>query len=149
MSEPSGAIASSRYLELVYLSRATLVSLAVTALEIWSLPWVASIMPTWLAFFAVQILATLGSFLANKYWAFDAGTRGTLHVQGGKQVVVFVGSWALNTGIPSLLAYRLGFSARWAFTISNLFVYLCWNYPLTRFWIFRHSSLEQPPHVRG
>ncbi len=150
MSAPAGAkVVRSRYLELVYLSRATLVSLAVTSLEIWSLPWVASNMPTWLAFFAVQILATLASFVGNKYWSFEAGKHGALHVQGGKQVVVFVGSWALNTGIPSLLAYRFGFSTRWAFTISNVFVYLCWNYPMIRFWIFRHPSMERPPHVRG
>lgn len=134
--------ARSSYLELLYLSRATLVSLFVTGIEIWILPLVASLMPKWVAFASVQVLATIGSFLLNKYWAFDAAKRGAIHVQGFRQAAVFAGSWVLNTGISSLLSYRMALSVRLAFTLSNVIVYLSWNYPMTRLWVFAASDAK-------
>jgi putative flippase GtrA len=146
----SAATARSR-LEILYLSRATLVSLFVTGVEIWSLPSVELWMEKWVAFASVQVIATIVSFLLNKYWAFDASRRGRIQTQGIKNLLVFAGSWVLNTGISSLLAYRMGVSTRLAFTLSNVVVYLSWNYPLNRFWVFSGSpsSLEPTPDARG
>lgn len=144
----------SRFSELLYLSRATLVSLAVTGSEILVLPALSTLIPKWLAFASVQVVATVVSFLLYKYWAFDARKRGALHVQGVRQILVFLGSWILNTGISSYLAYRIGWSTRIAFALSNVVVYLGWNYPLNRFWIFPHEITppivpESPPNARG
>jgi putative flippase GtrA len=128
--------------ELRFLSRAAVVSIAATGLEFLILPAVGRIMPTWASFASVQILANLVTFLAYKYWAFDAARVGSLRRQYAKQTVVFGGSWLLNTGIPSLLFYGVAFGPRAAFAVSNIFVYLTWNYPLNRVWVFRSAEAK-------
>ena len=93
--------------------------------------------PPWVAFAAVQLLANAITFLLYKYWAFDAAHFGTVGAQYSKQLVIFAGSWLLNTAIPSLLTYRLHVEPTLAFALSNIVVYLAWNYPGNRFWVFR------------
>jgi putative flippase GtrA len=46
----------------------------------------------------------------------------------------------LNTAIPSLLSYRLHLEPVLAFVVSQVFVYLVWNYPGNRFWVFRREG---------
>ena len=122
--------------ELLFLSRAAIVSTGATALEFLFLPGVGRLMPAWAAFASVQIVANLITFFFYKYWAFDGAKHGSVGRQYAKQSVVFGGSWVLNTVIPSLLFYRLALGPRVAFAISNVFVYLAWNYPLNRLWVF-------------
>jgi putative flippase GtrA len=95
--------------------------------------------PAWVAFAAVQFVATVVTFLFNKYWAFEASRVGALHKQGAKSLVVFGGSLALNTLFPSLLAYVARITPVAAFAISQVVVYFGWNYPLNRFWVFRRA----------
>jgi putative flippase GtrA len=128
--------------ELRFLSRAAIVSIAATGLEFLILPSVGRIMPTWASFASVQILANLVTFLLYKYWAFDAARVGSLRRQYAKQSVVFGGSWLLNTGIPSLLFYGVALGPRAAFAVSNVVVYLAWNYPLNRAWVFQNPSAD-------
>ena len=128
--------------ELRFLSRATIVSIAATGLEFLLLPSLGRVMPTWASFASVQIVANLVTFLLYKYWAFDAAKRGSLGRQYMKQIAVFGGSWILNTVIPSLLFYKLAIGQRLAFAISNIVVYLAWNYPLNRAWVFRHPAAQ-------
>jgi len=135
---PSGPPPPPR--ELIYLSRATLVSIVATGLEFLILPAAVQWVEKWVAFASVQLLANLVTFIFYKYWAFDAAKRGSVTRQYAKQTVVFGGSWLLNTGIPSLLSYRMGMSPILAFAISNVFVYLGWNYPLNRYWVFEKDE---------
>jgi hypothetical protein len=131
------------------LSRATLVSIAATGLEFIILPGAVRVMPNWTAFAAVQIVANLVTFLFYKYWAFDAGKVGSLGRQYARQTVVFGGSWVLNTAVPSLFTYRMGLGPVSSFALSNLFVYLLWNYPLNRLWVFqRHVGALSSGHGR-
>jgi putative flippase GtrA len=121
------------------LGRATVVSLAATGLELAVLPilvHVAGVAPA-IAYASVQIFANAITFLFYKYWAFDAARRGTLPGQYAKQLVIFGGSWVLNTALPSLLSYRMGVEPTLAFAISNVVVYLAWNYPGNKYWVFR------------
>ena len=122
--------------ELRTLSRATIVSIAATGLEFAVLPLAVRVVPKWVAFASVQVLANLVTFLLYKYWAFEAARVGSVGKQYLRQSVVFGGSWALNTAIPSLLSYRLGMGPVLAFALSNVVVYLAWNYPLNRRWVF-------------
>lgn len=92
------------------------------------------------AYAAVQFVATVITFTINKYWAFDAGQTGSLHGQGLRAVVVFGGSLALNTGIPSFFSYVLHVTPVVAFAISQVLVYLGWNYPLNRLWVFKRPA---------
>jgi putative flippase GtrA len=121
------------------LTRTTIASIIATAVEfaiLWVLAHLLYVRP-WIAFAGVQFVANGISFLLYKYWAFDAAKHGTLHHQYLKQLIIFGGSLALNTAIPSLLTYRLHLEVVLAFAISQVVVYLGWNYPGNRYWVFR------------
>ena len=129
--------------ELLHLSRATVVSIAATGLEFLILPFWVHVVPDWVAFATVQLVANLVTFLLYKYWAFDAARVGSLGRQYAKQTLVFGGSWVLNTGIPSTLTYGAHVNPVAAFAISNVFVYALWNYPLNRWWVFHEEARER------
>ncbi len=139
------AAPSRRAAELGRLSRATIVSIVVTALEFVALAALVRVTPKWFAFASVQIIANLGTFFSYKYWAFNARGVGSTAVQYARQTVVFGGSWLFNTGIASLLSYRFGVQPVLAFAISNIVVYLGWNYPLNRWWVFHERAATAPP----
>jgi putative flippase GtrA len=127
------------------LSRATIASIAATLLEFAILPvavHVAHVRP-WLAYASVQLVANACTFLLYKYWAFESD--GDIRAQYIKQLVIFAGSWALNTAIPSWLTYHLHVEPVLSFALSNVAVYLCWNYPGNRFWVFRASAASADP----
>jgi putative flippase GtrA len=85
----------------------------------------------------VQFLANVISFLLYKYWAFEAGYIGSLRRQYIKQLVIFAGSLGLNTFIPTVLSERGHVEPTLAFAISQVIVYLSWNYPGNRYWVFK------------
>lgn len=121
------------------LSKATIASTVATATEIgllWLLVHPLHV-PRWVAFWVVQFYCNALTFVLYKYWAFDAAELGRWQTQYMKQLVIFVGSLILNTAIPSLLSYRLRLEPVMAFCVSQVFVYLAWNYPGNRFWVFR------------
>jgi putative flippase GtrA len=122
------------------LTKSSIASLLATAVEFALLPVLVHVLhvPRWVAFAGVQFVANAISFTLYKYWAFEAGGRGSIGTQYLKQSVIFGGSLALNTAIPSLLSYRLGLEATLSFAMSNVIVYLGWNYPGNRYWVFRH-----------
>ena len=93
--------------------------------------------PDWISFVVVQFFCNAATFLLYKYWAFEAAEFGDWKHQYLKQLLVFAGSLALNTAIPSLLHYRLHLESVLAFTISQIIVYLGWNYPGNRYWVFK------------
>ncbi len=123
------------------LGKSTIASIAATATEFPLLALLVHVLhlPAWVGYGAVQFVATLVTFLLNKYWVFEAGQVGTLHGQGAKSVVVFGGSLALNTALPSLMSYSANVTPVLAFAISQVTVYLAWNYPMNRFWVFRRA----------
>lgn len=125
--------------DLTTLTKASVVGLVATGSEFVTLPILVYGLHVEraVAFFVVQILATIITFFLNKYWAFSAGNIGKIHTQFMKQLVIAAGSMALNTAIPSLLTYRLHVEPVLAFTISQVCVYFAWNYPGNRFWVFR------------
>ena len=127
------------------LSRATLRDIAsciATATEIgllWLLVHPLHV-PRWIAFWVVQFYCNAATFLLYKYWAFDAADWAALRTQYVKQLVIFGGSLALNTAIPSVLSYRLHLEPVIAFIGSQVVVYLAWNYPGNRYWVFRREG---------
>jgi len=124
------------------LSRATIASCVATATEIgllWLLVHPLRV-PDWIAFWAVQFYCNAVSFLLYKYWAFDAAEVGRLRTQYVKQLVIFAGSLVLNTAIPSFLTYRMHVEPVLAFIGSQIVVYLAWNYPGNRYWVFRKEG---------
>jgi putative flippase GtrA len=121
------------------LTRSTLVSIAATASEFVLLPVLVNLLHVSeaICYAAVQFVAQAITFTCNKYWAFDAAQVGSLHGQGVKSLLVFGGSLALNTALPSFGSYVLHLPPVGAFAISQVVVYLSWNYPMNRYWVFR------------
>jgi putative flippase GtrA len=97
-------------------------------------------LPHWVGYVSVQFVANAISFLLYKYWAFEAGEYGSIKWQYLKQLCVFAGSLVFNTVISSLLSYRVGLEPVLSFALSNVVVYLTWNYPGNRYWVFKRST---------
>ncbi|HZS36252.1 MAG TPA: GtrA family protein [Polyangia bacterium] len=121
------------------LTRSSVASLLATGVEFALLPLLVHVLHVapWASYAGVQFIANAISFSLYKYWAFEAGDYGSLRVQYIKQLIIFGGSLLLNTAIPSLLSYRLHVEPVLSFAISNVVVYLGWNYPGNRYWVFR------------
>ncbi len=124
------------------LSRATVASIVATATEIgllWLLVHRLGV-ARWIAFWVVQFYCNALTFVLYKYWAFEARNLGRTHAQYLKQLVIFAGSIVLNTALPSLLTYRGRVEPVLSFVISQVVVYLLWNYPGNRYWVFREAT---------
>jgi len=124
------------------LGKSSIASLIATAAEFALLPLMVHVLgvAAWLSYVLVQFVANAISFLLYKYWAFDAAQLGRMRTQYVKQLVIFGGSLGLNTLLPSLFTYRLHVEPVLSFAISNVFVYLAWNYPGNRYWVFRRDA---------
>lgn len=121
------------------LTKSTIASLIATAAEFVLLSVLVHPLhvPHWVGYSGVQFFANVITFFLYKYWAFDAAEYGNWKHQYLKQLVIFGGSLALNTAIPSLLSYKFHFEPVLAFALSNVVVYLGWNYPGNRYWVFK------------
>lgn len=124
------------------LTKSSIASVIATASEFALLPLLVHVLhaAAWLSFAVVQFFANAISFTLYKYWAFEAGHYGSLQRQYLKQLVIFAGSLGLNTLIPSLLHYRLRLEEVLSFAISQVVVYLLWNYPGNRYWVFKRET---------
>jgi putative flippase GtrA len=121
------------------LTKSTLASIVATGVEFALLPLLVHLVHVrpWIAYAAVQFVANAISFTLYKYWAFEAAHVGSMRAQYLKQLFIFAGSLVLNTAIPSLLSYRMHLEPVLAFAISQVIVYLGWNYPGNRYWVFK------------
>jgi putative flippase GtrA len=130
--------------------RSVLTSLLTTALDfgtligLTELAGVEYVLSTWIG----TVVGSLTNFTINKQWAFSA--RGAPAIPAlGRFVVVQIGASALHTAGVWLLT-RFG---RLPYPVSKLVVatavYLGWNYPLNRWFVFnphrRHRSPARPP----
>jgi putative flippase GtrA len=97
-----------------------------------------------ISFVIVQILGTVMTFAGNKYWAFEASDTGKTVAEGSRAVLVFGGSFVLNTALSSLGSYKLHVPPVLAFLGSQAVVWLAWNYPMNRWWVFRRTVHVSP-----
>jgi putative flippase GtrA len=93
-------------------------------------------LPVVAVFALIQVIGTTITFTLNKFWVFGAGDSGRVFGEGARALVVFGGSFALNTALPSFAVYQLGFPPVVAYVVSQLTTYACWNFPLNRWWVF-------------
>lgn len=123
-------------------TRSTIVSLIATGAEYVVLELLVRVLHvgTWWSFALIQLVGQTITFTLNKYWAFEARRVGTLHGQGLRSMLVFGGSFALNWWLPWLATEKLHVVAELSFTISQVVVYLAWNYPMNRWWVFRRDK---------
>jgi putative flippase GtrA len=122
------------------LARSTVASIIATGTEFALLPILTRVfhMRHEVVYASVQFVANAITFLLYKYWAFDAAEVGRIETQYAKQLVIFAGSLLLNTAIPWLLADHWKLMApELGFLVSQVVVYLGWNYPGNRYWVFK------------
>jgi len=125
---------------LIRSSIASLISLAIELLLIQVFD-VLHIEPV-TSFVIVQILGTIMTFAGNKYWAFEASRTGRTMTEGSRAIIVFGGSFVFNTALSSFGSYVLHAPPVLAFLGSQAVVWLGWNYPMNRWWVFRHHHHE-------
>jgi putative flippase GtrA len=119
------------------LSRSGVTSVLAGGAEVATLALVTRLaLPLVAAFALVQVIGTTITFTLNKFWVFGAGRSGRVLGEGARYLVVFGGSFTLNTVLPSIAAYQLGFPPLVAYVLSQLTTYACWNFPLNRWWVF-------------
>jgi putative flippase GtrA len=89
-----------------------------------------------LATFLGTLTGFVANFLINRHWAFEA-TKGKLHWQVVRAVPVQAGSTGLQTLGVWVFDSFLGLRYWSAKIVVATLVYMCWNYPMNRFWVFR------------
>ncbi len=97
-----------------------------------------------ISYIVVLVLGTIMTFAGNKYWAFEASNTGRTVTEGSRALIVFGGSFVLNTALSSFGSYVLHLKPVLAFLGSQAVVWLAFNYPLNRWWVFRESQNLTP-----
>ena len=87
------------------------------------------------ATFTGTIVGFLANFLINRCWAVDA-THGAMHWQFVRVIPVQAGSSALQTLGVWLFTSVIGMQYWVSKIVVSTLVYLGWNYPMNRFWVF-------------
>jgi putative flippase GtrA len=119
------------------LARSSVSSLIVIVVEVLLIMLLdAASVPHVVSYAAVQVVGTTITFVLNKLWVFGAGKSGTVFAEGTKAIAVFGGSLVLNTALPSIGSYVLHAPSVPSFLVSQMIVFLTWNYPLNRWWVF-------------
>jgi len=88
------------------------------------------------AVFFGTVAGALSNFFINRHWSFDVG-----HIRGHWQLARFVpvqaGSSALHTVGVWLMTEHAHLSYFYSKAIVALVVYLVWNYPMNKFFVFK------------
>jgi len=119
-------------------SRSVLTSLFTSALDFLTLLLLVEkcgvnyVWATWLG----TIVGSLSNFTINKLWAFDAGRAG-LAPQFGRFLMVQTGASGLQTLGVWLFTRFVGLPYEASKLVMAVLVYLGWNFPLNRFFVFR------------
>jgi putative flippase GtrA len=125
-------------------SRSALVSLLTTALDfgilvaLVELAGVHYVLATWLG----TLVGSLSNFIINRRWSFGA-TAAPPEPQLARFVPVQAGASALQTGGVWVLTRFAGVTYVGSKLAAAVVVYLIWNYPLNRLFVFRDGRRDQ------
>jgi len=117
--------------------RSTLTSIFTTALDFVTLTVMVELLgfgyvaSTWVG----TVVGSLSNFAINKHWSFDAG-RSPVAPQMGRFLVVQAGASALHTLGVWLFTRFFGLPYLGSKTIVAVLVFVAWNYPLNRVFVF-------------
>jgi putative flippase GtrA len=120
--------------------RSNVTSLFTTALDFATLAALKSglgvnyVLATWMG----TVVGSVSNFLINKHWAFQAKDTPPQR-ELGRFLLVQAGASMLHTAGVWLLTRYAGFHYLESKLIAALVVYLAWNYPLNRSFVFRRD----------
>ena len=117
--------------------RNTLVSIFTTALDFAVLVGLVEIFGVnyVVATFLGTAVGAISNFTINRFWSFEA-THGAAHWQLVRFLPVQAGSTVLHTGGVWIFTSRVGLPYLVSKLVVATLVYLCWNYPMNRYWVF-------------
>src|SRR5262249_26806732 len=126
------------------LGRSILTSIFTTALDFGTLMGLVELVHVdyVIATFIGTIVGFLANFTINRYWSFEA-TQGAVQWQFVRILPVQAGSTGLQTLGVWIFDRFFGFSYWAAKIVVSTLVYLGWNYPMNRFWVFRRAIEAQ------
>jgi putative flippase GtrA len=132
------------------LSRSALTSIFTTALDFGVLTGLVELFGVdyVLATFLGTVVGATSNFLINRVWAFRA-TAGAAHWQIMRLLPVQAGSSGLQTLGVWLLADFGGMLYWIAKLVVAVAVYLGWNYPLNRYFVFGTKITGASPAARA
>ncbi len=126
------------------LGRSVVTSIFTTALDFGTMMGLARLGVDYrLATFLGTIVGFLANFTINRYWAFEAHGS-SLWWQFARVLPVQAGSTGLQTLGVWLFVGALGMRLWISKLVVASLVYLCWNYPMNRFFVFGRK-IEAPP----
>ena len=90
-----------------------------------------------IATFVGTVIGATSNFLINRAWSFKAAAHAPLHHQALRMLPVQVGSSGLQTLGVWLFTRFAGLPYVASKLVVAVLVYLGWNYPLNRYFVFR------------
>ena len=131
------------------LVRNTIVSIFTTALDFGVLAALVELLHANYVFatFCGTVVGALSNFFLNRHWSFEA-----THITPQTQLVRFVPVQAGSSALQTLGVWLFTERARLPYLASKLvvavLVYLFWNYPMNRWFIFRKSVSSRAAPAR-
>ncbi len=126
-------------------ARSVLTSIFTTALDFGTLTGLVELFHVdyVLATFIGTLVGFLANFTINRFWAF-AATHGAIHWQFMRVLPVQAGSTGLQTLGVWIFDRFIGLRYWVAKIVVSAIVYLCWNYPMNRFFVFGKKPEPTP-----
>lgn len=140
-----GALGTKVTKQMRPLSRSVVVSVVATAADmatVWALVTHAKVSPG-SATIVGCVVGGVIAFTASRSWAFDA-TDGVRSRQAARFIFVSGSSALLNAGGVTLVLLLPNIDYRIAWGVTRLVVFLTWNYPLLRDFVFATKERELP-----
>ncbi|HEY6037618.1 MAG TPA: GtrA family protein [Kofleriaceae bacterium] len=126
--------------------RSVVTSIFSTAVDFGTLLALTQIVDYRIATAIGTIVGFLTNFTINRYWAFEAA-EGALHWQFVRVLPVQAGSTLWQTLGMWLAVGTLGLGITMAKIIVSALVYLVWNYPMNRHFVFGKKPGASPGAV--
>ena len=89
---------------------------------------------------AGAVTGAVTDFSLKRHWAFARAGKGAVHHEALRYVLVAAASLGLNLGLSYALVDGLGLPAVPGVIAASLVVGIVWNYPLHRWFVFRHVT---------
>jgi len=88
-------------------------------------------------------------FSLKRHWAFDRTTKGAVHHEGFRYVLVSGASLLLNLLLSYSFVDGLKVKALPGVILASIVVGFLWNYPLHRLFVFRSGPPDRAPAMKS
>jgi len=97
---------------------------------------------------AGAVTGAVADFTLKRHWAFDRGSKASVRREAFRYLVISTASLGLNLAGSWALVDGLGLPAVPGVIAASIVVGFVWNYPLHRWFVFRHAAPHRERAVR-